>query len=94
MRLFRPPLSTGRRSQRKSRPRSKDRRSLARGTQVPPSGSRPGPVPQEGMVNMDDLAELEEEEESADHLRVLTLPLHAHHAIAKMEEFVFKVSLP
>ncbi|XP_078394408.1 adiponectin receptor protein 1-like, partial [Cetorhinus maximus] len=33
----------------------------------------------------------EEDEEEVDHVRVLTLPLQAHHAMEKMEEFVFKV---
>ncbi|GCB83858.1 hypothetical protein scyTo_0024203, partial [Scyliorhinus torazame] len=32
----------------------------------------------------------EEEEEEVDHVRVLTLPLQAHRAMEKMEEFVFK----
>ncbi|XP_078062638.1 adiponectin receptor protein 1-like, partial [Mustelus asterias] len=35
--------------------------------------------------------EEEEEEEEEDHVHVLTLPLQAHHAMEKMEEFVFKV---
>ncbi|XP_033862935.2 uncharacterized protein LOC117404239 isoform X4 [Acipenser ruthenus] len=35
--------------------------------------------------------EEEEEAEEVDPVRVLTLPLQAHHAMEKMEEFVFKV---
>ncbi|XP_028669177.1 adiponectin receptor protein 1-like isoform X1 [Erpetoichthys calabaricus] len=39
----------------------------------------------------DDEEQEEEEEADVDPVRVLTLPLQAHHAMEKMEEFVFKV---
>lgn len=35
-----------------------------------------------------------EEEEEEEVVRVLTLPLQAHHAMEKMEEFVYKVLEP
>ncbi|XP_067863342.1 adiponectin receptor protein 1-like [Heptranchias perlo] len=43
-----------------------------------------------GMELQTDTATQNEEEEEED-VRVLTLPLQAHHAIEKMEEFVYKV---
>lgn len=33
------------------------------------------------------------QEEEEEEVRVLTLPLQAHHAMEKMEEFVYKVQL-
>lgn len=34
----------------------------------------------------------EDEDEEVEGVRVITLPLQAHHAMEKMEEFVHKVS--
>lgn len=34
----------------------------------------------------------EDEEEEEEGLRVVTLPMQAHHAMEKMEEFVHKVT--
>ncbi|XP_036389620.1 adiponectin receptor protein 1-like isoform X1 [Megalops cyprinoides] len=51
------------------------------------SGRVPGPLGTSAVPG----SEEEEEEEEEGGLRVITLPLQAHHAMEKMEEFVHKV---
>ncbi|XP_053562885.1 adiponectin receptor protein 1 isoform X2 [Bombina bombina] len=44
-----------------------------------------------GDENQGSKVSQEEEEEEEEEVRILTLPLQAHHAMEKMEEFVYKV---
>lgn len=67
------------------------RRGLARGRWTCASPGRPGLQPLSPSPQAEEEQACPGPQEEEEEVRVLTLPLQAHHAMEKMEEFVYKV---